>query len=60
MLGRTPVPVHPPDIVLSEPSDTSVMKDDDITMEAVATDTSAAVVPPPPGFREFLWPGFLF
>ena len=44
VLGRTPAPVHPPDIVLSETSNTSVMKDDDIAMEAVATDTSATVV----------------
>ena len=56
VLGRTPAPIHPPDIVFGEPSDTSVMKDDDIAMGAVATDTSAAVVPPPTGHREFSWP----
>ena len=53
MLG--PAPVHRPDIVLEGLSDASIMKDDDIAMEAVATDTSAAVVPPPPGYREFSW-----
>ena len=56
VLGRTPAPVHSPDIVLSETSDVSVMKDDDMAKEAVLTDASALVVPPPPGYREFSWP----
>ena len=43
VLGRTPAPGHPPDIVLGEPSDPAVTKDDDIAMEAVTTDTSADV-----------------
>ena len=56
VLGRTPAPVHTPDIVLEGPSDASVVMDDDIAMEVMATDTPVSVVPPPPGFREFSWP----
>ena len=56
VLGHTPAHVPTPDIVLEGPTDASVMTDDDIAMEAAAMDMPVAVVPPPPGFREFLWP----
>ena len=42
--------VHFPDIVLCEPSCPDVMKEDEMITEAVVTDASAAIVPPPPGF----------
>ena len=56
VLGRTSAPVHSPDIVLCEPSGPAVIMEVDMVTEAVAMDASAAVVLPPPGFRQFSWP----
>ena len=42
-----------PDIVIHEPLRPEVIEDDVMDTGGVATDTSAPIIPPPPGFRHF-------
>ena len=53
VLGEDQPPVHLPDIVIHEPLRPEVIEDDvmDTVTGGVATDTSAPIIPPPPGFR---------
>ena len=48
-------PKHSPDVVCA-PSHSDAMETNNLIMKAVRPDTSAVIVPPPPGYRQFSWP----
>ena len=48
--------MHLPDIIFAEPSRPEVIEEDVMITEDVATDMSAPIIPPPPGFSQFSWP----
>ena len=56
VLGDAQPPVHSPDIVIHEPLRPEVIEEDVMDTGGVGTDTSAPIIPPPPGFRQFSWP----
>ena len=56
VLGGAPSPMHSPDIIIHEPSCPEVIEEDLMVTEDVATNASAPIVPPPPGFCQFSCP----
>ena len=59
VLGDAPTPVHLPHSSAQELLPSAVAEEDVMDTEGGATDstyTPAPIIPPPPGFRQFLWP----
>ena len=56
VLGHAQTPVKSSDVVLCETSRPAAMMEGNLVTEAVVPVASAAIVPPPPGFRQFSWP----
>ena len=56
MLGDAPPLVHSSDISVQEPPCSEVIEEYDMDTGGMTTDTSAPIIPPPPGFRQFSWP----
>ena len=56
VLGDAPPPVHSPDISAQEPLHSAVVEENDMDTGGGTTDTSAPIIPPPPGFGQFSWP----
>ena len=56
VLGGTPPLDSLPDIVLRDLLCLDLVDEDNMDTVCATTDTTAPIVPPPPGFRQFSWP----